>query len=250
MPFFNFFQKKNTEKSFSITDLGIECDIHSHLLSALDDGAQSIKESITLVTELKNLGYKKLIITPHIMTGFYNNNATKINQSALLLREEIARKNIDILIDVAAEYYIDYDFTKDLSSKPMLCFGNKMLLFECSFVNEYKNLSETIFEMQINGYTPVLAHPERYTYWHKNIKVLQDLHERGVMMQVNITSLTNCCQYNVRKMAVEIINNGFCNFLGTDLHNSNQLECIKQLQINESIFDKLQKTNLLNNSLL
>jgi len=184
------------------------------------------------------------------MTGFFNNNADTINSGLELLKQEIIRQNIDIEISAGAEYYIDYDFMKDLGSKPMLTIGNqKMLLFECSFANKHRNFDETVFEMQINGYTPVLAHPERYTYWHGNIEHMKLLHDRGILFQLNILSLAKAYSRDVNRAAKELIHNGLVDFIGTDLHNADQFKIIENTKISEHTFDKLKSIKLLNNSL-
>jgi tyrosine-protein phosphatase YwqE len=183
------------------------------------------------------------------MTGFYNNTADGVTRSLEILKEGIARQDLDISLDVAAEYYIDYDFMHDLGSKPMLTFGNKMLLFECSFTNQHRNFDETVFEMQINGYKPVLAHPERYTYWHGATRLMHEFHDRGILFQLNILSVIGAYASSVNKAAMTLIDNGLVDFIGTDLHNPNQLAVIENAMIPVSLFEKLSNLKLLNNSL-
>lgn len=250
MALFGFIGKKRA-KTIPLRNLGLQCDMHSHLIPNVDDGSDSLQKSIELINGLKNAGYKKLIITPHVMTGFFNNNSETITHGLQILKEELVRQNIDIEIDAAAEYYIDYDFMQDLSRKTMLTIGNnKMLLFECSFVNRHRNFDETVFEMQVNGYTPVLAHPERYAYWHGNINHMRTLHDRGILFQINILSLAKAYSRDVNHAAKELINNGLVDFIGTDLHNIEQLEIIENTQISENTFNKLMELKLLNNNLL
>ena len=232
-----------------LRDLGLTCDMHSHLIPGVDDGSQSAKDSAALIAGLGRMGYKKLIITPHFMTGFYNNTADGVTRSLEILKEGIARQDLDISLDVAAEYYIDYDFMHDLGSKPMLTFGNKMLLFECSFTNQHRNFDETVFEMQINGYKPVLAHPERYTYWHGATRLMHEFHDRGILFQLNILSVIGAYASSVNKAAMTLIDNGLVDFIGTDLHNPNQLAVIENAMIPVSLFEKLSNLKLLNNSI-
>lgn len=246
MPLFGFIGKKK-ESLVPLRNIGITCDTHSHLLPNLDDGSQSVKDSIELIVRMKNLGYKKIICTPHFMTGFYNNTRESVQTSLNFMKSELSRQNIDIELDAAAEYYIDYDFMQDLGKKPMLTFGNNMLLFECSFTNQHKNLNETIFEMQVNGYKPVLAHPERYLYWHGKLDFMKDLHDRGVLFQLNMLSLANAYSRDVNMAAKTLVDNGLCDMVGTDLHNAEQLHVIEQAMIPLSTFDKLSG-HLLNNN--
>ena len=240
---------KKKEPMVPLRDLGLTCDMHSHLIPGVDDGSQSAKDSILMIKGMSEMGYKKLIITPHFMTGFYNNTADGVRHALSMLKEGVSRQDIDIELDVAAEYYIDYDFMQDLDKKPMLTFGNKMLLFECSFTNQHRNFDETVFEMQINGYKPVLAHPERYVYWHNKPSLMQEFHDRGILFQINILSILGAYSPGVKKMATWLIENDMCDFIGTDLHSANHLAAIERAKIPAKLFEKLKNSNLQNNSL-
>ena len=248
MGFWGLFGKKK-EPMVPLRELGLTCDMHSHLIPCVDDGSQSAKDSVLMIKGMRDMGYKKLIITPHFMTGFFNNTAEGVRNSLSMLKEGVARQDIDIELEVAAEYYIDYDFMQDLDKKPMLTFGNKMLLFECSFTNQHRNFDETVFEMQINGYKPVLAHPERYTYWHGATRLMQEFHDRGILFQLNLLSIIGAYSPNVNKAAMALIDNGLCDFIGTDLHNANHLAVIENAMIPASLFEKLSNLNLQNNSI-
>lgn len=245
---FKFLHKDDTQL-VALRDLGIKCDIHSHLLPNLDDGSQSVKDSIDLIRGLKEYGYDKIIVTPHVMNGFYNNSNESITNALNLLKEELGRQQIDIDINAGAEYYIDYDFMQSLDHKEMMTIGNKMLLFECSFTNPHSIFDETVFKMQINGYTPVLAHPERYLYWHGNLDKMKDLHDRGIMFQINLLSIANAYSPSVNKEAKTLIENGLCDFIGTDLHNAEQLSIIRNACIPARLFERLKSLNLQNNCL-
>lgn len=247
MAFLGLFGKKK-ESLVPLRELGLTCDMHSHLIPNSDDGSKSLEESVSLIKGMNQLGYKKLIITPHFMTGFYNNTVDGVKSKLETLKAELARQMVDVELDVAAEYYIDYDFMHDLGSKPMLTFDGKKLLFECSFTNQHRNFDETVFEMQINGYKPVLAHPERYAYWHNHLNLMQEFHDRGIMFQINILSLIGAYSPGVRMMAKWFIENDMCDFLGTDLHNANHLSAIENAMIPAKLFEKLKSSNLLNNS--
>ena len=249
MGLFGLFGKKS-EPLVPLRELGLTCDMHSHLIPGVDDGSKSVKDSIELIRGMHGLGYRKLIITPHFMTGFFNNTPDGVRNSLSLLKKEVEKQRIDIELDVAAEYYMDYDFMRDLGSKPMLTFGNKMLLFECSFTNQHRNFDETVFEMQINGYKPVLAHPERYTYWHGATGLMQEFHDRGILFQLNIMSIVGAYSPSVNKAALALIDNGLCDFIGTDLHNADHLAAIENAMIPASLMEKLKNAKLQNNSLL
>ena len=146
-------------------DLGVlKTDMHSHLIPDIDDGAPTVDASIELILELQALGYTKLITTPHIMSDFYKNTPEIINAGPETMRAELKNRNIDIELAAAAEYYMDFDFESKIDSKDLLTFGSNYVLFEISFINEPDQLNDVIFKMRTSGYTPILAHVERYPY--------------------------------------------------------------------------------------
>jgi tyrosine-protein phosphatase YwqE len=146
----------------------ISIDIHSHLLPGIDDGTKSIEESLTIIKKFQQLGYTKLITTPHIMSHIYQNTKDIILEKLDLLQTRIQDENINITIEASAEYYLDNDFLDKIKKKDILPFTDKYVLFETTYQSRPMILNKAIFEMQSKGYTPVLAHPERYLYLHNN----------------------------------------------------------------------------------
>ena len=226
-------------------------DMHSHLLPGIDDGAQSIEESVELIKGMKNMGYQKLITTPHIMQDFYRNTPEIILPLLSKIKEIIKQKGIDIELEVAAEYYLDESLYKKVSSgEKLLTFGDNYFLFETSFMNPAKNMEEFCFIAQSNGYKPILAHPERYIYMHNSFEKYVQLFERGVLFQININSLTGYYSKQVKKIAQKLINKKMVSFLGTDCHNMRHLEQTEK-SIALEYFQKLtHQGTLLNDSLL
>jgi tyrosine-protein phosphatase YwqE len=166
------FKKIFGEKLLSTpVNLGIlKTDVHSHFIPGIDDGAQTIDDSIALITQMRNFGYTKVITTPHIMGDAFKNGRHNILPGLETVKNAIKENNIDINIEAAAEYYIDADLEEKIKKKDILSFGNNYVLFEMPFVSEPSNLSTVIFELQLAGYKPVMAHVERYPFWHMNHK--------------------------------------------------------------------------------
>ncbi len=201
----------------SLGELGV--DMHSHILPGIDDGSDSLERSLELVRAMKELGYRKLIMTPHVMSDFYKNTPEIIREKLQLLRQAVAEAGIDMELDCAAEYYLDEGFLEKLeNNQELLTFGDKYLLFETSFLNEPLNLREAIFTMRSKGYQPVLAHPERYTYFYGKYEELVALRELGVMFQPNLNSLAGYYSPGAREVAERLIEQGFVEFLGSDAH--------------------------------
>lgn len=240
----SLFRKK---KSFS--GLLSTTDLHSHLLPGIDDGVQSIEESLEVIKGFINLGFKKLIITPHIMHDFYKNDATIILGKLAEVRDALVEASLEIEIDAAAEYYLDEYFVELINSEnKALTFGDNYLLFELSFMSKPLTLKDAVFSMQTKGYKPVLAHAERYLYFHDNIKELQELSNNGVLLQLNLLSLSGYYSKPVKKMANKLIEQKMISFIGSDCHNANQLISIGEV-LNSAVMNPLKEQNFLNNHL-
>jgi protein-tyrosine phosphatase len=224
-------------------------DVHSHLIPGIDDGAKSLEESIQLILGLQDMGYKKIITTPHIMYDYYRNDKEIILSGLERLREAIELHKIDIKIDAAAEYYLDDHFEELIANNDLLTFGKNYVLFELSFFEEPKLLNKLIFDMQLNGYKPVLAHPERYTYWHKDLNKYQELFDKGVLLQVNLGSIAGNYGPEVTKVSQYLADKNMIALLGSDTHHMMHIQMFRALRTNPLINRLLSDNKLLNASL-
>jgi protein-tyrosine phosphatase len=224
-------------------------DIHSHLLPGLDDGVKTVDEAVTLIAGLKELGYKKLITTPHVMSDVFRNTSDGILNALRELKIHVTKAGIDIELEAAAEYYLDETLIHLLESNhPFLKFGENYLLFETNFLNEPFDLNEFIFLAKSKGYQPVLAHPERYLYLNNDLQKARDLVDRGVLFQVNLTSLTGYYSKQAQQTASMLIDAGLVHWLGTDCHHSGHLNILKGMRANRYL-QKALTLPLLNNSI-
>ena len=225
-------------------------DIHSHLIPGIDDGAKTIEDSIELILELKDMGYTKLITTPHISDMFPNSKEKILNEFENL-KAELKNRNIEIELEVAAEYYADETFDKLLKKREILSFGKaKYLLFELSYFTKPQELESLIYEIQLAGYTPVLAHPERYTYFHDSISNYINLKEAtDVLFQINIVSIVNYYSKTISKVAKELINEGLIDFIGSDTHQKRHTKYLKK-SFSDSSYKRLFKKNIILNNTL
>lgn len=210
----------------SLGEIGV--DMHSHILPGIDDGSESLEESLELVRGMQALGYRKLIMTPHIMSDFYKNTPEIIRGKLQELRQAVEEASIDMELGCAAEYYLDEGLMQKLDNdEELLTFGDNYLLFETSFLNEPLNLRETIFRMRSKGYKPVLAHPERYTYFYGKYEELVALRELGVLFQPNLNSLTGYYSAGAKEVAERLVEQGLVDFVGSDAHS---MKHVNQLQ--------------------
>lgn len=251
----SFFQKlfgrAPAPETPSLAFLGV--DMHSHLLPGLDDGAETLEQSLELLRGLRDLGYHKLVLTPHVMGDFYRNTPEGIRNSLVVLRQAAARAGLgDVKLECAAEYYLDESFAARLdSNEELLSFGGpqRLVLVETSYINEPFNLTETVFKLKAAGYQPVLAHPERYTYLYGRFDDLVKIREEGVLLQVNLNSLIGYYSAGAKRVAEKLIDAGLVDLLGTDAHNLKHLENIRTKVLASSYLSKALALPLLNNSL-
>jgi tyrosine-protein phosphatase YwqE len=224
-------------------------DIHSHLLPGIDDGVTDLDEALEVIKGFANLGYRKLITTPHIMADFYKNTPEIIKDKLKLVQNALSEQQINIELQAAAEYYLDEHFlTLIEADSPLLTFGKNYVLFETSFISKPLYLKEVIFKLQTNGYSPVLAHPERYLYLHDDKTLLQEIYDSGVLLQLNLSSIDGYYSKQVRNMARYLINNKMISLFGSDCHNSRQLIAFEHA-LKNNFMDSLRENTLLNNKL-
>jgi protein-tyrosine phosphatase len=223
-------------------------DMHSHLIPGIDDGAKEIEDSIELIRNLYDLGFRKLYTTPHIMSDYFRNNPENINEGLARVREAIKAEGIDMEIHAAAEYYLDDGFMKKLENERLLTIGENYLLFEISYINCPDNVEEVIFRMQVQGYTPVLAHPERYPFWYGDFDKYRKLKDIGALFQININSIGGYYGPDARRAADYMINAGIVDMLGTDCHHLRHVEGLHRT-LNSPALRKAFDLKLLNDKL-
>lgn len=239
-----------SEKSGEPIDLGlIGVDMHSHFIPGIDDGAKTLQESVEMITAMAELGYRKVITTPHIMGDFYRNTPANIGAGLELVRTAVKQAGVNIDIDAAAEYYFDFEFEKKLETEKLLTMGDNYVLFEVSYMNSPDNLDGLIFRMQTGGYKPILAHPERYPYWFRDMSNFEKLKDKGVYFQLNINSLTGHYSMETAKIAEKMIDKGWYEFAGSDCHHTGHQELLRKVRTAPALRKLIESGKLLNSTL-
>jgi tyrosine-protein phosphatase YwqE len=216
----------------------LNADMHSHLLPGIDDGSPDSDTSLHLIKGMVALGFKKLITTPHIMWDIYKNTREIILEKSEKLKAKLKEEKIDVELHGAAEYFIDDHVEELLKQKePLLTFGNKMVLVEFSWASPPFDLKDVLFEMQIQGYQPVIAHPERYSYLEQNKSFYDELKDAGYFFQMNMLSPSGHYGSSAAELARYLAKKGYYDLVGSDLHHSRHLESLK----NPAVFASLQK---------
>lgn len=224
MELFSFFKKTAVVHSFEA--LGV--DMHSHLLPGIDDGAKTMEDTIAYIRQLHALGYHKLITTPHINSEYYPNTPEIILSTLETVRQRLQQEAIPVELSAAAEYYMDDTFGALLDSNtPLLCIRDRQVLVEMSFFGAPPRLEEYLFRLASKGYKPILAHPERYGFMHRNYGAYERLKELGCLFQVNLLSLIGYYDKPVQEAAEQLVRRNMVDFLGTDLHHQRHLDQLK-----------------------
>ena len=238
--------KKESEFDYGL----LGADMHSHLLPGIDDGSPDLATSVKLIEGLTELGFKKLITTPHIMQDMYPNKRDDILQQCEVLRNHLGSQSINVEIEAAAEYFLDDNFKKLLANKePLLTFGDNLVLVEFSMASEPFDFRESLFEMQMQNYRPVIAHPERYIYQEKNKEFFEELKIAGHFFQLNIMALAGAYGKTVSELARYFIKHQYYEFAGTDLHSQQQLAHLHNPSISHGLKELLDSGKLMNSSL-
>ena len=223
-------------------------DLHSHLIPSIDDGVKSLDESISLIRQFKECGFKKIITTPHTMSHRYRNTKETIYEGYEILKNELARLEIDLELEVASEYYHDQHFLELIDNGEILTFGDKYVLFELSYNVKPFMLEETVYKLKEAGYRPVLAHPERYVYYDSE-KDYRKLKNMGLFFQINMISTQNFYGKKAKKAVEKIINLGMVDFIGSDIHSQKYMDTFLK-SLSSNIYLKIvTKNKIKNNSL-
>lgn len=225
-------------------------DFHNHLLPGIDDGSTDVETSIMLFKGMADLGFTEIICTPHIIADTHPNSPETISAAANLLQSEAKKLGVDLNFRYAAEYMMDDTFQQALAKKqPLLKLSGNRVLVEFSYIQKPSRVENFSFDLQIARYEPVLAHPERYMYYHKQMEQYEHLKDLGFELQLNLLSLTPYYGKEVQKVANHLLKNGMYDFACTDMHHSRHLEAMKNHFTKQSLEELFNQFNLKNSEL-
>ncbi len=238
-----FFRKKQDSASnYSF----LATDMHNHVLPGIDDGAPDTQTSLLLLTSLYNLGFSKVIPTPHTYTSLYPNTPDTIKEAYSSLKAHIALESdsatgqLPEVNSYASEYMVDDHFSTIRTRNAPLTFGENRVLIEMSFADIAPMLMDEIFQLQLQGYIPVLAHPERYPYLLGQIEYFEHLVSIGCELQLNLLSLTDHYGKGPQKMALKLLEKNMYSWAGTDTHHMGHIELLQKL-LTSKLFRKIQE---------
>lgn len=244
---FSFFRKKsNSPADFSF----LGTDFHSHLIPGIDDGAKTVADSIAMIKGLVDLGYTRIITTPHIIGDYYPNTPKIIRAGLKKVKKGLAAAGIDVSVEAAAEYFLDDYFEKIMDSETeLLSFGQQHILVEFSTFAAPQNGQDLIFKLKTRGYQPILAHPERYLYFMDRFDQFEQLKSAGCLFQVNLLSLAGHYGGGQKKLGIKLLKAGMVDFLATDLHRVGHLDKIQKVFNDRTVRQLLEQTTFKNKDL-
>jgi len=218
-----FFRNKKSKEPVDYGFIGV--DMHSHLLPGIDDGSPDMATSLDLIKGMQSLGYSKLITTPHILSDMYPNTRQGILAKLKEVQQAMREAGMTVELHAAAEYFLDDHVAALLKNKePLLTIHENWVLCEFSLAFPSHSLKDILFEMQMQGYQPVIAHPERYIYLQQSKVFYDELKATGCLFQLNVLALAGHYGKAVQELAQYLIRKGYYDLLGTDLHYFRHLE--------------------------
>ena len=226
----HFFERKR----FLIDYLHGLVDIHNHILPKIDDGAKTVEESLQLLKGFSEFGVKNFFCTPHIMHNYYDNTPETIKQAHDLLKSELAKTDMPVTIDYAAEHMIDDNFETLLANNMVMPLKKDYLLIEMSYLQPSFNFDIAVEKIAKHSYFPILAHPERYVYFHKQYDTYQRLKTQGILFQLNLLSLGEYYGKEIFKVAEKLLKDKIVDYVGTDIHNMRQLSALKEVKVSNA----------------
>ncbi len=219
---FNFFNKSKEPIKLWFTT-----DIHCHIVPGVDDGSPDVDTSVKLAQGLEELGIRRIIVTPHVTQATFENTAETLAEPLAALRKGLRDNNVSIDIRQTAEYRLDEFFEQQFAAGHLMPYPDNYLLIENSFIQEPWNIDQLIFDLQVKGYKLILAHPERYLYYHTRPERYNEIKQLGVNFQVNLLSLAGYYGKGEKKMAESLVDAGMVDFIGTDTHGMRHIHCFR-----------------------
>lgn len=222
----HFFKQKSTFLRDLIPDNFV--DIHSHLLPGIDDGATSLQDTLALILGLEKIGIKKFITTPHVMSEVWENKSLGIKNTLQSTISNLELPNIDKRFKAAAEYMLDEEFRELFKNEQLLTLKGNYVLVEMSYISPSIQLYDILFELQSAGYQPIMAHPERYVFYHHSLDDYKKLKKIGCLFQLNMLSATDYYGEHVAKISNSLVKEGLIDFIGSDVHHIRHLEALNK----------------------
>lgn len=216
-------------------------DLHNHLLPGVDDGFQEVTQSLEAIKLLANVGVKNIVFTPHMNPDVFPKNTEKVIRASYQRFREQIPADLGITTSLAAEYMIVHNFENRATNPELLLHGDNSILIEMSYYFRSQNLEQTIFELNMAGKHPILAHPERYIYMAEKLEDFEKLQDMGCLFQMNWMSLTGAYGKASLKILQYLLSHDMYSFIATDLHTIHHLHNILSIHLSHSMSTAIER---------
>ncbi len=221
-------------------------DVHSHVLPFVDDGSDSLENSVALVKKLCDDGVKKIILTPHYKIGINEIDKSELFKIFQDFQIEIKNRGFEVELYLGQEVFCNSKiFSLLKEDKVHTINGTKYLLIEFDYFN-YIDILDYAYNIKAMGYIPVIAHIERYVYLDAD--TLIGLHQLGALIQVNASSIIGDYGKKFQKKVFAAIKSGIVNFVATDVHHGREVLLSSAYKIVSKKFGKNVAENLFINN--
>ncbi|MBN2395767.1 MAG: tyrosine protein phosphatase [Candidatus Atribacteria bacterium] len=196
-------------------------DTHCHILPHLDDGPDSWDESLLMAKMAAEDGITAIIATPHYKNGIYETKKSQILEKVAQLNELLVNQEIPIKIFPGSEIHFYDGLLKDLTGDSLVTLNSSSYLL-LEFPNSIRistEIENVIFQIQLKGYLPIIAHVERCFYFYHHIDLLEEWHQRGIETQLTSASLSGLFGQEIKNFAIKVLKRGIIDYLVTDAHS-------------------------------
>ena len=200
-------------------------DFHSHIIPNIDDGSTSMKDTINMINEARQAGFTEIISTSHYIQKYYDLDCFERKKILDIIKKKVSEKNeINIKLYLGSEIYFTPEIIELVKNKKASTINNtRYLLFELPMNTKPLFVKEMVYELMQNGYIPIIAHPERYTYVQENIQYIEELAGMGALFQSNYGSIIGMYGNSAKKTLKKLLKNNLISFLGSDVHKTGQI---------------------------
>ena len=198
-------------------------DIHCHILPNVDDGSESLEESITMAKIAESEGITKIVNTSHCHFDFKYKKGNELKLELEKFNQALKEENINIEVILGNELYYTSDLIERFDELDFFSMNNsKYILMEFSPINFPKNIEDVIYEIKIRGYIPIIAHAERYKQVQEDVNIVLDCIKEGALIQVNASSILGKNGEKAEDTSKKLLDNNMVHFVATDAHSSNR----------------------------
>ena len=222
-------------------------DMHSHIINGIDDGSKSIEMTINMLKKAEQSGTTDIIATPHFMRGRFEVEYNEVLKKVEELKGISRENNIDINIYAGQEVYYSRKLLEYYNDKIIGTINNsKYMLIELPMLEfNIEEVINTIYELQIRGITPIIAHPERYKPFIKKPSMINALIKEGMLFQLNAGSIAGDFGKDVKKTATKYLEHNIYSVIGSDAHRDRGRDTDMRKTLN--ILEEDKKEEFINN---